>query len=76
MDLDKAHEEKNTEELPNILERLTKLHVDFMESEIQKSLEDSKEIIEFTMKRGAVTNPDSSKLRPVSRNRPKSKQKK
>ena len=75
-ELDNVYENLNPEELTDVLEKLTKLHVEFMDSEIQKSLEDSKDNVEFTMKKGAVAKPESGKRRPVSRNRPKSKQRK
>ena len=74
--LEEMHLSENMNELPSVLERLTKLHIESMESEIQNTVQDSKENMEFRMKKAMITKPNSSKLRPTSRQRSKSKQKK
>ena len=73
-DLENTHENEHSEDLPSILERLTKLQVESVESETQNSVEDSKGNIEFRMKKATIAKPDSAKLKPVSRQRPASRQ--
>ncbi|XP_065062290.1 uncharacterized protein C8orf74 homolog [Rhopilema esculentum] len=71
-----AFETQDADEFPKIVEALTKLHVEQIDAELQKSVEESKDKLDFIMKRNNISQPNSARLRPVSHNRPKSKQKK
>lgn len=67
--LEEVCENVEGDDLPKILETLTKLHVEYMESEIQNSLEESKDKVDFTIRRGLVSKPNSEKVRATSRSR-------
>ena len=67
--LEEICENLEGDDLQKILETLTKLHVEYMESEIQNSMEESKDRVDFTMRRGLISKPNSDKVRAGSRSR-------
>ena len=64
---------EGAEDLEQVLHNLTKLHVEHVKSEIQDSFNESKDNVEYSLKRGLVQKPDATKTRPISKRKNKNK---